>query len=276
MPLLLLRAMCFLGTLVSVYRLPPEAAIEYCIVKPTEEKLVAPPVPPVLQVLRRTDLFGIVSVLGTILFPEKGKPAARLPQTVISLAVQAMRILNHTARIHLETLQEALAVCQHEFYHLLVCLLDYCALHQGGKPGQAQVQDESELLHETLALLGFYCLSRSDHQSVMCYGEGQTLLTKITSLPLYYFMDERGKMLLFPTILATCFGSKQNLDLLRSEMNLSLVRKFLAGLLAYKDEPSLPEAASNGFGGRFPQAMWQDALVFFTDHSEEVAPPSSD
>merc|ERR1711862_66569 len=182
------------------------------------------------QVFRRTDLFGLIGVLGAILFPEKGKSEteqARFPQTLVSLAVQAVRILNNVAAIHRDTFQDVLAVCQQEFYHLVVCLIDYCVLHQGkpgGEPGQGQCQDENELLHETVALLGFYCLLRKDHQALMLYGgQGQTLLTKITSLPLYYFMDEKGKELLFPTILATCFESEQNLELLRNEMNLSLL-----------------------------------------------------
>ena len=94
-----------------------------------------------------------------------------------------------------------------ELYHLLVCLLDYCTSKlQTGKSGP---QDESDLLHETVVFLGFYCLNKEDNQGIMCYGEGptfifsfcvsqfkwsflclscfslggQTLLTKITSLP---------------------------------------------------------------------------------------------
>lgn len=261
-PLTLLRAMCFLGTLVNAYRLP-EGVAEPNSAASTEEPSPAP----VLQVLRRTDLFGIVSVLGTILFADKGKAQGaqpvRLPQTVVSLAVQALRILNHVARIHLGTLQEVLGACQQELYHLLVSLLDYCMLHGASKPGQGQGQDENELLHESLALLGHYCLQRKEHQGLMCYGEGQTLLAKIASLPLDYFMDERLKLFLFPTLLATCFESEQNLELLRNEMNLMLITSFLVALLAQKDDARLPEAATNGFGGRFPSALWSRALEFF-------------
>jgi hypothetical protein len=274
-PLLLLRAMCFLGTLVSAYRLPADAAILEAAGGSAACEEPSPA--PVLQVLRRTDLFGIVSVLGIILFPEKGKAPtsqtserAKLPQTVTSLAVQAVRILNRVARIHLETLQESLGAFQQEFYHVLLCLLDYCSSNPAPKPGQSQIQDESELLHETVILLGNYCLLHKEHQAVMCYGEGQTLLTKITSLPLHYFMDEKGKLLLFPTILATCFESEQNLELLRNEMNLSLLQDFLAALLAQQEAGSLPEAALNSFSGRFPCSLWPTALEFFSDESVAV------
>jgi len=253
-PLLLLRAMCFLGILVGAYRLPVLDVEATC-----EETS------PVVQVLRQTELFGIVSVLSSILLSEKGKQQ-QLPQTVTSLCLQAVRILNHVARLHLATLQETLSTCRHELYHLFVCLLDYCASRQNAKPGQCQ--DESELLHETIMLLGYYCLLRSEHQGIMCYGEGQSLLAKITSLPLHYFMDDRGRLVLFPTIFATCFRSPQNLEQLRNEMNLSLLRTYLsthsaqlAATPALDSEGGIAGAGS----GRFPPALWQEALEFFTD-----------
>jgi hypothetical protein len=264
-PLLLLRSMGFLGTLVNSYRSSVDRG---------EVSIEDTSVAPVLQVFRRTDLFGLVGVLGAILFPEKGKSEGeqtRFPQTVVSLAVQAVRTLNNVAAIHRDTFQEVLAACRQEFYHLIVCLIDYCVLHQDQvKPSQGQCQDENELLHETVSLLGFYCLLRTDHQALMLYGgQGQTLLAKITSLPLYYFMDEKGKMLLFPTIFATCFGSEANLELLRNEMNVSWLRNYLGTLLQQKDEAKLPEAVADGFGGRFPIELWQAAYNFFMDEAAD-------
>merc|ERR1712113_316326 len=151
--------------------------------------------------------------------------------------------------------------------------MGYCVARlPATKPGQEK--EDVELLHETIALLGFYCLQREDHQSIMCYGEGQNLLAKIASLPLHYFMDERGRGVLFPTILATCFRSRHNLELLRNEMNLSMLRTFLAKHVAKEDDASAPVAAGAGiaipgFGGRFPVALWQEALTFFSEEEAE-------
>lgn len=267
-PLLLLRAMGFLGNLVSACSPAPDQVCE-ATGATTGEGLMG--LTPLLATLRRTELFGIVSVLVSILLCEgrREKPqsasAGRLPQTVISLAFQAVRILNNVARLDLATLQETLGACRRqELYHLLVCLIDYCTarLQAGRLPGQEKGQEENELLHETIVLLGYYCLQREENQGIMCYGEGQTLLSKITSLPLHYFMDERGKAVLFPTILATCFRSEQNLELLHNEMNLSLLRTFLANSMQKEKEAKCPEAVS-GFGGRFPAALWPEAICFF-------------
>eukprot|EP00913_Durusdinium_trenchii_P001983 g1834.t1 len=255
LPLLLLRAMCFLGTLVCAYRAPKA--------DDTHKQ--------VLEMFHDTELFGVVGILVSILLSEgRREKGAKLPQTVISLCVQAVRICNSIARIDSAS-----------FYHLLVSLLDYCVARlpaSMAKPtGQAE---ESDLLHDA-GLIGqrntsFYCLQEPENQSILCYGEGQALLTRLAALPLHYFMDERGKAILFPTILASCFKSEQNLAVLRSEMNLSLVCTFLAAQMAQGEEvpPATPEGLP-AFTCRFPPELWKEALAFFDGTSEAEAEADS-
>jgi len=286
-PLLLLRAMGFLGNLVGAFQRSTDSGQEG---GSGSTGGGCPASASVLQMLHQTELFGIVNILLSILLSEGrrekssgGAQAQRLPQTVISLSHQAVQILNNVARIDLATLQETLGACrQQELYHLLVCLVDYCnsRLQAGGVTGvrmppggsqQGQGQEENALLHETMVLLGYYCLQRSENQGIMCYGEGQTLITKIASLPLYYFMDDRGRSLLFPTILATCFRSEQNLELLRNEMNLSLLHNFLASCISQKEEVRQPDATGQALSSRFPPALWQEALEFFSSDAANTA-----
>lgn len=268
LPLLFLRALSFLGTLTSAYKATADAQ---------ESRTRGDPV---IRTLRRSELFGIVSLLVSILLSEgrsvrSGSQAPRLPQTVLSLCLIAVRILNAIARIDLATLQETLGACRaHELYHLLVCLLDYCMSRiQDQKASPANTTDgggesrEVELLHDTIVLLGHYCLLRPENQGIASFGEGQTLLAKITSLPLHYFMDERGRAVLFPTILATCFRSPRNLELLRNEMNLALLRKFITAHIQEKDQPSKnpPSEVQLNLSLRFPRELAQEALGFFVD-----------
>lgn len=273
-PLLLLRAMGLLGTMLGAYRLPAESVAAASAIASQEDTAAdcSTDVPKdtvaaaILRTLRQTELFGVVSVLLSILLSQgrreikPGAPAPVLPQTVVSLAVQVMRLLNHVARLDLATLQETMGTCrQQELYHLMVCLFEYCSSRvQGSKSEKGQ--DESELLHETIVLLGYYCLRSKQNQSIMCYGEGQSLLAKIASLPLHYFMEDRGRHVLFPTILATCYGSVQNLELLRNEMNLSLLWNFLTAQQAQ-------DPHDENFLHRFPAALWADALDFFADEA---------
>jgi len=194
----------------------------------------------------------------------------KLPQTVVSLAVQAVRILNQIARFNLSTLQDALgAHSRPELYHLLVFIFEYCnARLHGVRATQPPNPDETELLHETITLLGFYCLQRPNNQGIMCFGAGQTLLALITSLPLYYFMDERGRCVLFPTILAACFQSERNLELLQNEMSLCLLEDFLSSALTEQAADGRPHGpAAKAMVDRFPRALWQEAATFFCENS---------
>eukprot|EP00929_Paragymnodinium_shiwhaense_P092443 TRINITY_DN52368_c0_g1_i1.p1 TRINITY_DN52368_c0_g1~~TRINITY_DN52368_c0_g1_i1.p1 ORF type:complete len:1378 (-),score=402.38 TRINITY_DN52368_c0_g1_i1:228-4361(-) len=281
-PLLLLRATGFLGTLVSLYQIPDATAADASAAPENSSSLVTSTpssTSPVLKILRQTELFGLVSMLVSILLGDGGqqkkqqhgadgskKAAPSLPQTVVSLCLQVVRIFNSVARISLTTMQETLggSCGKQELYHLMLCLFDYCSSRLNTKkdsPGQ----DENDLLHEVITLLGFYCLNCPDNQGIMSYGEGQPLLSKVASLPLYYFMDERGKQVLFPTILAACYQSEHNLELLRNEMNLSLLRDFLVAAQA-------GEPRDEALGGRFPPSLWAGAVEFFKDEVPSPVP----
>jgi len=275
LPLLLLRAMCFLHILVTAYRRPGGAQPE-ANSSPEVVAAIAASHERVLETLRNTELFGVVGILVSILLSEgRREKGAKLPQTVVSLCVQALRILNCVAQIDLKTLQKTMgagAGRQQELYHVLVTLLDYCVARIPGsvtKPTTSQGQpEESELLHETVVLLGFYCLEAPQNQTILCYGEGQVLLCRLAALPLHYFMEERGKSILFPTILASCYESEQNLDVLRSEMNLSLLKNFLNAQIAQGEEARSPDGLPP-FSCRFPPALWQAAVAFFDGTPKE-------
>lgn len=250
LPLLLLRAMGFLGTLMAAYRPEPSKG--------------SASTAPVLEMLRQSELFGIVGLLVSILLSEgriqksPNTQSVKLPQTVIALAVQAVRILNNVAQIDLATLQETLSSGrQQELYHLMVNIFDYCTSRLGSKSSTTPQAEETDLLHEMIALLGYHCLLNPENQKMLCYGEGQTLLAKLTALPLHYFMNEAGQATLFPTILATCFRSQQNLELLRCEMNLSLLKKYLTAQIASTTTDSA------GTWPRFPRSLWTEAQSFF-------------
>merc|ERR1712232_967250 len=171
-PLLLLRSTGFLGTLVGLYshqhakqeRALPDGA--------------SPDASPVLKILRQTELFGLVSMLVSILLGDGGQPkklqhgadgskkaAQTFPQTVVSLCLQVIRIFNFVASISLSTMQETLggSCGKQELYHLLLCLFDYCSSRLQTNKKDSPGQDENDLLHEVIQLLGYYCLKCPDN-----------------------------------------------------------------------------------------------------------------
>ncbi|CAE7760082.1 SCAPER [Symbiodinium necroappetens] len=238
LPLLLLRAMCFLHILVTAYRRPGGAQPE-ANSSPEVVAAIAASHERVLETLRNTELFGVVGILVSILLSEgRREKGAKLPQTVVSLCVQALRILNCVAQIDLKTLQKTMGA------------------------GAGRQQERAALVDSGLGHYGFYCLEAPQNQTILCYGEGQVLLCRLAALPLHYFMEERGKSILFPTILASCYESEQNLDVLRSEMNLSLLKNFLNAQIAQGEEARPPDGLPP-FSCRFPPALWQVPVLRF-------------
>jgi len=293
MPLMLLRAMSFLSALTEAYRLggspscggssaiadkldlqgtPPESQ------EKPQERMEARVASQVLATLRETELFGIVGILASMLLADGGRREREIPQTVLSLAIESMRILNTIACIDIALLQEILQTSGHfEFYHVLVCLLDYCAprLPAGVSCRADKAPDESsELLHQTVTLLGYFCLGHADNQGIMWkLGEGQTLLARLTALPMHYFLQESSRLKLFPTILATCFRSTMNRELLRNEMNFSFLQKFLESHIAEQattKQQIETEATPQSLAKRFPPELWEEALSFFSESDEAL------
>eukprot|EP00971_Amphidinium_carterae_P298357 5928181-Amphidinium_carterae.1 len=107
MPLLLLRAMSFLSALTEAYRVrgPAEVGKDSNAAEPeskAEGRMFASRVScQVVTTVRETELFGIVSILGSVLLADGGRRDREIPQTVLSLSLEAMRILNAIACIDL-------------------------------------------------------------------------------------------------------------------------------------------------------------------------------
>lgn len=83
---------------------------------------------------------------------------------------------------------------QEQLYHLFNYLLFYTV-------ETADKQDDSkELLHETILLIGYFCMNNEKNQALLCKGEN-TIIQKLCALPIAYFHDKKLKEILFPTLI---------------------------------------------------------------------------
>eukprot|EP00386_Alphamonas_edax_P008890 GDKI01029106.1.p1 GENE.GDKI01029106.1~~GDKI01029106.1.p1 ORF type:complete len:199 (-),score=63.12 GDKI01029106.1:20-616(-) len=141
-----------------------------------------------------------------------------------------MKTLNNAARIHLPTVQRVLGGCQSELYHILVFALDYCHWRLDS------AEECRELLHEALFLIGYHCALCPPNQTIMAYGEGTSLLSRLSSLPLSYFVDEKLRLILFPTLLSAIFGNSKNLRILQADFNILPLKKFVANQMVAQEK----------------------------------------
>jgi hypothetical protein len=64
------------------------------------------------------------------------------------------------------------------------------------RPSQSatQGQEENELLHETIVLLGYYCLQRGENQGIMCYGnENPKIIPSFPQFPSQWLGRSKSK-----------------------------------------------------------------------------------
>lgn len=90
---------------------------------------------------------------------------ALLPQTLISLAINCIKVLNNLIRMDFKLIQELiLKESSDSMYHLLHFLLSYADANLD--KGDSQ-DDVKEMLNETLMFIGYYTLLNKDTQNTL-------------------------------------------------------------------------------------------------------------
>ena len=120
-----------------------------------------------------------------------------MPQTILSLAITSIKIINHVFRMDYRFAQQILTdfEIQEQLYHLFNYILYYTVETAGEKQ-----EDSKELLHETILLIGYFSLHNEKNQALLCKGES-TIIQKLCGLPIAYFHDKKMKEILFPTLI---------------------------------------------------------------------------
>lgn len=130
-----------------------------------------------------------------------------LPQTILSLAVFSMKVLNNTVRMDCALVQQMLVDLNEQLYHLLNFILSYAETNIDS------IEDVKELLHETLLFIGYFCLLNEKNQTMLHRGEN-SILQKLCNLPFTYFFDKKLKDILFPTLITVSYQNTRSLAIL--------------------------------------------------------------
>jgi len=104
---------------------------------------------------------------------------------------------------------------------LLNFLLVYCEANLDGEN-----DDVKELLHETLLFIGYFCLLNEENQKMLQRGEN-SVIQKLSNLPVMYFIEKRLKDILFPTLIVCTYLNDRSVDILDQEMDINMLIKFL-------------------------------------------------
>uniref|UniRef100_A0A0X3P9V3 S phase cyclin A-associated protein in the endoplasmic reticulum n=1 Tax=Schistocephalus solidus TaxID=70667 RepID=A0A0X3P9V3_SCHSO len=152
---------------------------------------------------------------------------------------------------------------------------------RGGKAAAVVSSRMLVLLHEAVICLGYLTAFNEENQVNLCRaGHAPTLLHRLLRLPVAYFSQRELADILFPTLISCCFSNPDNLALLQSELNPSLVANYIEARILENKMDSLngqcAESTKEGAGKphttggswtqferRFPLSKWQEAKGFF-------------
>jgi len=137
----------------------------------------------------------------------------------------AFKVLNNVARMDIHFLQSFAKQEQSQLYHILSILLPFCTAHVVSPIIQ-------QLLEQVLLFVGYYCVLHHPNQDSFIWGQSPTLLQHLCNLPFYYFSDEQGKDVLFPTLIAVSFASQSNRAVLSSELSTAMLVEYVKAKLA--------------------------------------------
>ncbi|XP_068244843.1 S phase cyclin A-associated protein in the endoplasmic reticulum isoform X2 [Palaemon carinicauda] len=173
--------------------------------------------------LHVTDACGVVSLLYGILLHQGGRSACpqappKLSQTTLALTIAATTLLHNLASLNLTMFQGVLGSegISLELRHIASYLLWYCSYWPC-----------EEILHNVIALVGFYAVNNKENQMVIQSGEVPSVLQQLCNLPWQYFSEPRLTAVLFPTLLACCLDNPDNMVILQQEMSFQVLEDFL-------------------------------------------------
>ena len=200
-----------------------------------------------MSTFQMTDLAGTISMLYGILLHQGATPRVttgvkeeanetappRLSIHTFNIVAATAKLLHRMVRQHLITVQEVLGQegISLEFRHIASYLLWYCqaglnAVNQTAD-GEKDGNQLRQLLHEVIALVGYFAARNQDNQTIVQSGHRPSILEQLCNLPFPYFSQPELKRILFPTLLACCFDNEENRAILQEEMNWQLIDDFL-------------------------------------------------
>lgn len=187
------------------------------------------PVAYLLSTISETGLVCLPSLLTAVLLQannrlpsEQGSYA--LPSNFEEVATGVLKVLNNLALIDINFIQMMLARpdLKMEYFHLMSYLLSHCTSKWGVATDQTGL-----LLLESLSLLGYFAMFHSENQDVLRWGKSPTILHKVCDLPFVFFSDPELMPVLAGTLVAACFGSEQNKEVVQQELSIEMLLSLL-------------------------------------------------
>lgn len=183
---------------------------------------VGTPVKKFTEILKSTELLGVMPVLYSVLLRDDCSANGLGPTDISAAALKVTKavfsMFTSIAKMDPETYQEVLRAesLSVQFRHIARYLLWFCSENPENK----------DILNEVIVAVGYFTLNSSQHQSMLQSGQSPTVLQLLCTLPFQYFSNPTLTSILYPTLLACCSNNAHNRILVESEICFDLLEEF--------------------------------------------------
>mmetsp|Transcript_19605 Transcript_19605/g.40955 ORF Transcript_19605/g.40955 Transcript_19605/m.40955 type:complete len:1330 (+) Transcript_19605:183-4172(+) len=208
---------------------------------------------------------GLISLVASILPRDQNPNSVGINVEGLELSTLALRALVHIAKLDLRRFQ---VLCKGEASSGWTggggyLEFQYCI---GLVLGGVGTKDFDECLFYCLVVIGYYVVGNANNQQRLHWGgEGQTLLSKLSSLPFGFFVDKQKKNVLFPTLVAACLHNDTNKQHIEVDLNPELLGVYLREKIAafHKGEGGEGWEDAVETSKRIPFKLWESGVKFF-------------
>ncbi|TPX71557.1 hypothetical protein CcCBS67573_g06170 [Chytriomyces confervae] len=195
----------------------------------------------ILESFQKADVGSVITMLvSLVLHNGLTSRTAALEQQVsietIQFTVAGLSMINTLCGLNLHMMQELLSSegMQPQILHLsMFWFHHYFQWNTSKRSVRKSVEAEantacSALVQQLLVLLGNACWKNASNQALLRFGQaGLILLRLILALPFDYFVDAKLKRILFPALLSACIGDGANLAVVKEEMSLDIMSRWM-------------------------------------------------
>ncbi|KYQ91649.1 hypothetical protein DLAC_07426 [Tieghemostelium lacteum] len=223
----------------EVIRLLLNISMYYLELKKSNISSFLPPIPEsqnFLLTLKKTNLIGILSLLTSTLLRTTKKPVANstieISNTLLQLVNDSLQLFIKLSILDLPFIQSFLGSddYQIEFYHFVNHLLRYTTQKtnlNNNLNGTQQNPIQIQILDRIIVLLGYYSIKNERNQEILHWGEQETILHKLCTLPLVYYFDKDSTKsnIIYPTLITLCLNNRNRI-LIKQELSIELLNNY--------------------------------------------------
>ena len=144
----------------------------------------------------------------------------------------SIAFLNCVCKINVQMVETHILEFEMEIYHIFIRLLEYTSANfmvETKRTDNEHIANIRELCKGLLELITFSAFNNHKVQEMFRFisCDKPTLLKQLCQFPFFFFLNNEGKLSLFPTLIAITFNNEENLNVLAQTLDRKHIKVWL-------------------------------------------------